>query len=99
MSQTPIASEGALGEISLVSVFQLLARNWRFLLAVPAGAGVVAAAIALLMPNWYTATAKILPPQQSQSNAVAILGQLGVLAGGAASQALGLKNPSDIYVA
>jgi tyrosine-protein kinase Etk/Wzc len=51
-----------------------------------------------LMPNWYTATAKLLPPQQSQSNAVAILGQLGALSGGASS-ALGLKNPSDIFVA
>jgi uncharacterized protein involved in exopolysaccharide biosynthesis len=39
-----------------------------------------------------------LPPQQSQSNAVAILGQIGALGGGP-SQALGLKNPSDIYVA
>jgi uncharacterized protein involved in exopolysaccharide biosynthesis len=51
-----------------------------------------------LMPNWYTASVKILPPQQSQSNAIAILGQLGALGGGA-TQALGLKNPSDIFVA
>jgi uncharacterized protein involved in exopolysaccharide biosynthesis len=54
--------------------------------------------VVFLLPKWYTATAKIMPPQQSQSNAVAILGQLGALSGGA-GQALGLKNPSDVYVA
>jgi len=29
---------------------------------------------AFLLPNWYTATAKLLPPQQTQSSAFAILG-------------------------
>jgi len=67
-------------------------------LGLPAAAGAVALVVAFLMPKWYTATAKLLPPQQSQSSALAILGQLGGLAGGA-SQVLGLKNPSDIYVA
>ena len=52
----------------------------------------------LLMPNWYTATTKILPPQQSQSSAAAMLGQLGALSGGA-GQALGIKNPNDTFVA
>jgi uncharacterized protein involved in exopolysaccharide biosynthesis len=50
------------------------------------------------MPNVYTATTKILPPQQGQSNAVAILGQLGALGGGAAA-ALGVENPSAMFVA
>jgi uncharacterized protein involved in exopolysaccharide biosynthesis len=75
----------------------VLAQHKKLLLAIPAVSTVVALVLVLLLPKWYTATAKIMPPQQSQSNAVAILGQLGVLAGGA-TQALGLKNPSDIYV-
>jgi len=91
-------SEQAQEECSLLDFLLVLARHKRLVLGLPAAAGAVALVVAFLMPKWYTATAKLLPPQQSQSSALAILGQLGGLAGGA-SQALGLKNPSDIYVA
>jgi uncharacterized protein involved in exopolysaccharide biosynthesis len=91
-------SEQAQEDFSLFDFLLVLARHKRLVLGLPAAAGAVALIVAFLMPKWYTATAKLLPPQQSQSSALAILGQLGGLAGGA-SQALGLKNPSDIYVA
>jgi hypothetical protein len=85
-------------EISLLDILIVLAKHKKLVLGLPFLAAVIAAGITLLMPNWYTATAKLLPPQQSQSNALAILGQLGALSGGASS-ALGIKNPSDIFVA
>lgn len=85
-------------EISLLDIAIVLAKHKKLILGLPFLAAVITVGITLLMPNWYTATAKLLPPQQSQSNAVAILGQLGAISGGA-SQALGLKNPSDIFVA
>jgi tyrosine-protein kinase Etk/Wzc len=85
-------------EISLLDILIVLAKHKKLILGLPLLAAVITAGITLLMPNWYTATVKLLPPQQSQSNAVAILGQLGAISGGA-SQALGLKNPSDIFVA
>jgi capsule polysaccharide export protein KpsE/RkpR len=85
-------------EISLLDILIVLAKHKKLILGLPLLAAVIAAGITLLMPNWYTATAKLLPPQQSQSNAMAILGQLGVLSGGA-STALGIKNPSDLFVA
>jgi tyrosine-protein kinase Etk/Wzc len=85
-------------EISLLDILIVLAKHKKLILGVPFLAAVIVAGVTLLMPNWYTATAKLLPPQQSQSNAVAILGQLGAISGGA-GQALGLKNPSDIFVA
>lgn len=85
-------------EISLLDIAIVLAKHKILIFGLPILAAIIAAGITLLMPNWYTATAKLLPPQQSQSNAVAILGQLGALAGGA-STAMGIKNPSDIFVA
>ena len=85
-------------EISLLDIAIVLAKHKKLVLGLPLLAAIITAGITLLMPNWYTATTKLLPPQQSQSNAVAILGQLGALSGGA-STALGLKNPSDIFVA
>lgn len=84
--------------IDLLDVLIVLAKHKKLILSLPAVAVLITAVITFLMPNWYTATSKLLPPQQSQSNAVAILGQLGALTGGA-SQALGIKNPSDIFVA
>ena len=84
--------EGGLLDLAIV-----LAKRKRLVLGFPLACAVIVASVSLLMPNWYKATATILPPQQSQSNAVAILGQLSVVAGGT-TQALGIKNPSDVFV-
>ena len=85
-------------EISLLDLAIVLAKHKKLILGFPLGAAVVAAGVSLLMPNVYTATARILPPQQSQSTtAAAMLGQLGALAG-AAGSSLGIKNPNDLYV-
>jgi len=85
-------------EVSILDILIVLAKHKKLILGLPFLAAIITAGITLLMPNWYTGTAKILPPQQSQSNAVAILGQLGALAGGA-TQAFGIKNPNDVFVA
>jgi uncharacterized protein involved in exopolysaccharide biosynthesis len=84
-------------EISLLDLVVVLAKHKRTVLGLPFATAVVAAGISLLLPNIYTGTTKILPPQQSQSTTAAMLGQLGVLTG-AAGGALGIKNPSDLYV-
>jgi tyrosine-protein kinase Etk/Wzc len=52
-----------------------------------------------LLPKTYTANTKVMPPQQNQSmGAIAALSQLGPMAA-LAGQGLGLRNPSDVYVA
>jgi uncharacterized protein involved in exopolysaccharide biosynthesis len=85
-------------EISLIDLAIVLAKHKKLILGVPFVAAVVAAIATLLMPNIYTATAKILPPQPGQSTATTVLGQLGVLAGASVAQ-LGMRNPNDLYVA
>lgn len=76
----------------------VIAENKRFIVGVPAACAVLAAIISLMLPNIYTAQTRILAPQQQQSTAATMLGQLGVLAG-AAGGALGIKNTNDTYVA
>lgn len=83
---------------SLLDLLLALAKHKRLLVGLPVLVGALALVVGFVLPKWYTAAARIMPPQQSQSNAVAILGQLGALAGGV-SQGLGLRNPSDVYVA
>ena len=90
--------EGADDEISLMEMLQVLwARKW-LLIGSTLGAGVLAAGVTLLMPNYYTATARILPPQQNSSSASALLGQLGGLAAAAGGSIGGIRNPNDLYV-
>jgi tyrosine-protein kinase Etk/Wzc len=54
--------------------------------------------VSLVLPQWFTATTRMLPPQQGQSTAAAMLSQLGGGLGGLAGGALGIKNPTDLYV-
>lgn len=70
------------------------------ILGVTFAVALFAAGISLLMPNIYTATTRILPPQQSQSGASGLLNQLGGGAlAGLAGGALGLKSQNDLYIA
>ncbi len=85
-------------EISLLDLLIVLAKHKKLILGLPLLAAAVALVVSLQLPNIYTATTKILPPQQAQSSAAAMLGQFGGLAG-AAGGALGIKSPNDLYVA
>ena len=84
--------------ISLMDIFLTLAKHKKKILVYPVAFGIAGLAISLFLPNAYKANTKILPPQQSQSTASAMLSQLGGLAGGAGA-ALGIKNPNDLYIA
>jgi tyrosine-protein kinase Etk/Wzc len=63
-------------------------------------AALLAAIVSLLLPNRYTASTSILPPQQNASLAASMIGQLGALGPMAAmaQKDLGLKNPNDLYL-
>src|SRR6267143_1932160 len=86
-------------EVSLLDLLIVLAKHKRIVLGVPFIVAIAAAIISVLLPNIYTGTSRILPPQQSASAASALLTQLGGALGGlagAAGGALG-RNPSDLY--
>jgi uncharacterized protein involved in exopolysaccharide biosynthesis len=89
-------------EVSLIDLLtQLAYRKW--LIAKVTGIAVLAGVVlALVQPVRYTATAKIMPPQQTQSSASMMIGQLTSAGGGSlaalAGGGLGLKNPNDIYI-
>jgi uncharacterized protein involved in exopolysaccharide biosynthesis len=75
----------------------LAAENWKKLVYIPLAVGVLALGITFLVPKTYTATARLMVPQQTNSAAAMLLMQAGEL-GGLASAASGLKNPADQYV-
>ena len=85
-------------EVDAIAVLQVLANNKMRIVKVTLAAALLAFIVALLLPKMYTATTTVLPPQQNQSTAMAMLGQLGAIAG-LGSADLRLKNPDDLFVA
>jgi uncharacterized protein involved in exopolysaccharide biosynthesis len=89
------------GDITLIDLLIVLAKHKKLILLYPFLFAVAVALITLTFDNIYTGTAKILPPQQNQSSAAAMLsqltGQIGGL-GGLAGGALGIRNPNDLYL-
>jgi tyrosine-protein kinase Etk/Wzc len=75
----------------------ILSQRKMTILKVTLAVAVVAAIVMFLIPNTYTATATILPPEAKQSSLGAMLGQLGSIAGLSDSD-LGLKNPGDLFI-
>jgi uncharacterized protein involved in exopolysaccharide biosynthesis len=89
-------STGDNDEISLLDLAIVFAKHKKFIFGLPFVVAVIAAGISLLMPSIYTATTKILPPQQSQSAASAMLAQLGGVGGLIGGVG---RSPNDVYVA
>jgi len=78
-------------------VIGILKRKRAILLTIVAAA-TLSLVIAFIVPASYTSTIKLMPPQQNQSIASSVLGQLGPLAG-LAGKDLGARSPSELYVA
>jgi tyrosine-protein kinase Etk/Wzc len=94
-------SPGGKDGLSLVEFLTVLAEQKASVLRITVGFAIVSILLAFLLPQWYTASVALLPPQQNSSLSAAMVSQLGNL-GGLASMAgaggLGLKNPNDMYV-
>ena len=86
-------------EISLLDLLLVVAENARLLIFGPLIAGLAALGIAFVIPPTFTATTRILPPQQQQGAAAMLASQLGALSGLVGAAGLNIKNPADTYVA
>lgn len=84
-------------EIGVIDLALVLAKNKRLVLGIPLIVAVGTLVVSLALPEIFRASTKLLPPQQSQSGAAALLSQIGGIAGAAAG-ATGMKSQSDVYV-
>lgn len=81
----------------MIALLIVLAKNKKLILTTTLLAAGSAALISFALPEVYRSGTKLLPPQQAQSGAAALLAQLGGAAGAVAGAA-GIKNPNDLYV-
>ena len=84
-------------EINLLELIQVLVRRKRTIVVMCAAAALLSVAYSLTLPNIYTATARVLPPQKEGGGGLsALMGQAGALAGLAGVGGLG--GGADLYV-
>ena len=86
-------------EINLLELAQIIARRKMVIVKLCGLVAVLAVVYSLTLPNIYTATAKVLPPQKDSGGGglSALLGQVGGLAG-LAGGSLGLGGGADLYL-
>jgi len=99
------------GEVHLLDYLIILAKHSRMIIFVSAAATVLTYLVLFILPNKYTATARLLPPQQNLTLSGQLLEILGggISPGGGSSgmgggmgsmvpSLLGLKSPGEVYV-
>lgn len=93
-------ASGPVDEITVLELFAIVAKRKTLIMRTTIAAAVVAAIVSFIIPNRYTATTSLLPPQQPQSLASALASQMGGagMLGAVAGSNLGLKSPNDIYI-
>jgi tyrosine-protein kinase Etk/Wzc len=93
LAEAPMAADRD-DEINLLDLVVVLAKHRLLLISLPLLVAGAAVAYSLWLPDIYTATARLLPPQQPQSAASALLAQLGGVTGLPTA-----RNQNDVYVA
>lgn len=93
--RTPAIDSEDDDEIGLLDLLIVLAKHKKLIVGLTFLSTLVAAGITSLLPDIYTATTKILPPQQAQATSTALLSQLT----GMTSGMLGARNSNDVYIA
>jgi len=92
---------GQENSFTLLDIATGLALRKRFIALFTLAATLLGGIVAVLLPTRYTAVTKIIPPQQAQSSAAALLSSLGSNPIGALVAGAGkdlIKNPGDLYV-
>jgi len=85
-------------EINLLDLLHVILRRKRIISLITAGAFILSVIVSLSLPKMYTATARILPPQESKSAVSSLISDAGGVLGGLAGSYLGGTTSADVYV-
>ena len=87
---------------TLIQIFTQITDHKRLIVTVVGIAALAGVVISLMLSTRYTATTKIMPPSQTQSEASLFTAQLATSGASslaaAAGGGFGLKDPNDIYI-
>jgi uncharacterized protein involved in exopolysaccharide biosynthesis len=89
-------------DLAIIEVLTQLAQRKRLIGTVTGVAVLAGLILAFALPVRYSASSRLMPPQQAQTTASLLMSQMAAAGGSPlaslASGALGIKNPNDIYV-
>ena len=85
-------------EINLLDLLQVILNRKKMIFLITVCAIIYSVIMCLLLPKEYTATARILPPNESSSGMSGLLSQAGGVLGGLAGGFISGKSTSDLYV-
>jgi uncharacterized protein involved in exopolysaccharide biosynthesis len=85
-------------EIDILDYLEVILKRKKLIAKITAVAFVLSIIVSLLLPKIYSATARILPPQQDQGLMGLMMGQLGGGMANIAGDILGKGSPADQYV-
>lgn len=108
MSESQNNQRGSRNEFHFLDYLIVVAKHSRLIIYASLSVMVLTYIILLILPNKYTANARILPPQQKLTLSAHLLNSLGglgtpgtplggAMGGGMAANLLGIKSPSDLY--
>ena len=84
--------------VNLIDIISVIAKYKKLIFILVLVAAIVSGAVSFLMPPFYMAETRILPPQQGTTNLSSqLLSQMGGYANFIPG-ALGIKNPADMYI-
>lgn len=83
--------------INILDYLEAIVRQWKMIFGVLILSATLSVIISLSLPNVYTSTALILPPQQDSGLMTTLLGNGGGI-GGMAADLLGKGSPVDMYI-
>lgn len=103
LANEELIPRGTVGEESpFASSLDILLKIWeqrRFLLKATVLGGIVATAIALLLPKQYESTTLLMPPDRNRGDAMGLLsGMLNEKVGALASEAIGGQTPGALFI-
>jgi len=83
--------------LNMIDYLEVLFKHRYLIIISTLLAFIISIVVSLLLPNIYSSTTRILPPQQDQSLMGMMFGQMGGTSG-LASELLGKGSPADLYV-
>ena len=85
-------------EINLIDYLLVTLKRKKMIFCIVFAAAVLSTGVSFLLPEMYTATARVLPPQESDTDLAALLSQSDGLLGGLAGGFMRGKTTSDLFV-
>lgn len=97
-SSVPLTTISNPDTINLLDYLEVIAKNSRIILRTICIVAALSVSYSVYLPNIYTSTTLIMPPQQDSSSLLGILmGSAGSM-GGVAADLLGKGTPADMYI-